>query len=248
MITGSGNRASMELDKHPSRIGQMFNRIAPTYDLLNHILSAGIDVKWRKMTVRYLSLKPGDLVLDLACGTGDLGFAALEATPRCRVVGVDLAEKMLRIARKKAVKRQPGASKYAFLAADILKLPFRANTFDKAMVAFGIRNVLDPGKAFDEIHRVLKPGGSLAILEFSLPEKAFLRDLYLIYFKKILPFVGGLVSGDPEAYRYLPTSVNSFTPPAVLSLEMKNSGFKIRTIKSFTGGISYLILGDKRER
>ncbi len=239
------NQNAAKLDKHPSRIGQMFNRIAPTYDFLNHFLSVGIDLKWRKMAVKDLSVTGRELVLDLACGTGDLGFAALEKAPECRVIGVDLALKMLEIAKEKANKKKLTAMSYLFLSGDILNLPFRDSTFDKAMIAFGIRNVVNTKKAFVEICRVLKPGGRLAVLEFSLPRNVLFKDLYMIYFKKILPFVGGLVSRDPEAYSYLPSSVDSFTPPEVLSLEMKNAGFRIAKTKFYTGGISYLILADK---
>ena len=245
MTINSRKQIITKADKHPRRIGQMFNRIAPTYDFLNHFLSAGIDLKWRKMTVRDMGIENSDLVLDLACGTGDLGFAALEQEPGCSVVGVDLAYKMLEIAREKATKKNKTGASYCFLSGDILHLPFKSSRFDKSMIAFGIRNVLDTKKAFAEIHRVLKPGGILAVLEFSLPKKPFLRDLYLIYFKKVLPFIGGIVSGDPEAYRYLPSSVNSFTPPEVLSLEMQETGFRIRAVRQYTGGISYLILGEK---
>ncbi len=233
-------------EKHPSRIGQMFNRIAPTYDFLNHFLSAGIDVKWRKAAVRGLGIERGNLVLDLACGTGDLGFAALEKEPYCQVIGIDLAFNMLQIARKKAARKGLDTGQYTFFSGDILRLPFHSSIFDRAMVAFGIRNVMDTGRAFKEIYRVLKPHGLLAVLEFTLPRKPLLRDLYLIYFRKLLPFIGGLVSGDPGAYQYLPSSVDSFTPPEVLSLEMQKTGFIIRTTKLYTGGISYLLLGEKK--
>ena len=246
MANGKTEEQITRFDKHPGKIGQMFNRIAPTYDFLNHFLSAGIDLKWRKMTVRDMGIRNKDLVLDLACGTGDLGFAALEKASQCRVVGVDLALKMLEIALEKSQKKGLTTSDYSFISGDILQLPLKSCTFDKAMIAFGIRNVMDTTRAFSEIHRVLKPGGILAILEFSMPERPLIKDLYLIYFRKILPFVGGMVSGDPEAYRYLPSSVNSFTPPEVLSLEMQKVGFSIKNIKRYTGGISYLILGEKQ--
>jgi len=224
----------------------MFNRIAPTYDFLNHFLSAGIDLKWRKAAVADLKIRSHDLVLHLACGTGDLGLAALQKAPYCKVIGVDLAFKMLEIAKQKTNKRGKAISDYIFLSGDILSLPFKSSTFDKAMIAFGIRNVMDTQQAFTEIHRVLKPGAALAILEFTLPKKPLLKDFYLIYFKRVLPFIGGLVSGDSEAYKYLPSSVNSFTPPEVLSLEMQKARFKIRTIKLYTGGITYLLLGEKQ--
>ncbi len=244
-LASSGKDSTPVLDKHPSRIGQMFNRIAPTYDFLNHFLSAGIDIKWRKMAVRDIGIKRGDMVLDLACGTGDLGLVALRRAPGCTIVGIDLALKMLRIATEKTTRKGFGTSNYSFLSGDILRLPFKKCVFDKAMIAFGIRNVMDTKKAFDEIYRVLKPGGSVAVLEFSLPSEGVLRDLYLIYFRRVLPFIGGLVSRDPKAYRYLPSSVKSFTPPEVLSLEMESSGFIIKKIRPFTGGITYLIVGKR---
>lgn len=233
------------LEKHPGLIGQMFDRIAPTYDFLNHLLSAGIDVKWRKTTTRHLSLQPGDKVLDLACGTGDLGFAALKTEPKCQVVGVDIALNMLKIARKKHQKTGCENIRYQFTSGDILHLPFKSRTFHKTMVAFGIRNVLDTRCAFLEIHRVLKVGGMLGILEFSLPKHPLLRHLYLFYFKKVLPAIGGLVSRDPLAYQYLPSSVNSFKSPDELSRELQKTGFQIENIMPFSGGISYLLVARK---
>ena len=212
---------------------------------LNHLLSAGIDVKWRKNAARNLSLQPGDKVLDLACGTGDLGFAALKIEPRCQVVGVDLALNMLKIARKKHHKADCQDMQYHFTSGDILHLPFKSRAFHRTMIAFGIRNVLNTRRAFIEIHRVLKVGGMLGILEFSLPKHHLLRHLYLFYFKKVLPAIGGLVSRDPLAYRYLPSSVNCFKNYEELAVELQKTGFQIKKNTPFSGGISYLLVAKK---
>jgi demethylmenaquinone methyltransferase/2-methoxy-6-polyprenyl-1,4-benzoquinol methylase len=224
-------------------VRSMFDRIAPRYDLLNRLLSAGTDVRWRRRAVDLLDLDPPAGVLDLCTGTADLLVEALGRDPRVTGLGVDLSHAML--ARGGVKLRRRGLERRGRLVGgDGERLPVGEGRFDGALVAFGIRNVGDPLAALREVHRALRPGGRIVVLEFSMPA-GFLGRVYRMYFSRILPRVGGLVSGDPSAYSYLPASVAGFPTPAEFGDLMKDAGFVGVRWELLTGGIACLHRGEK---
>jgi demethylmenaquinone methyltransferase/2-methoxy-6-polyprenyl-1,4-benzoquinol methylase len=221
----------------------MFDRIAPRYDLLNRVLSAGTDVRWRRRAVDFLGLPPPVRVLDLCTGTADLLLEALGRDPGSSGLGLDLSQAML--VRGAAKIRGAGLEGRARLVGgDGERLPLGDALFDGALVAFGIRNVGDPLAALREVLRALRPGGRLVVLEFSLPP-GILGRLYRVYFTRVLPRVGGLVSGDPSAYAYLPASVAGFPTPEAFGNLMEQAGFASVSWKLLTGGIACLHRGEK---
>lgn len=224
-------------------VHRMFNSIATKYDFLNHFLSLGMDFYWRFRSIRMLKLEKGNLVLDLASGTGDLSISALNKED-VTIVAADIAMNMLVTAQKKINKKKL-SQKISFLCADGENLPFQDNVFDRAMIAFGIRNMEDIDKALRELCRTLKVGGLLLILEFSLPSRPFIKKLYLSYFKLLLPLLGRLISGHPDAYSYLPASVENFPSRQSFIVQMRNSGFDEITYKKFTFGICTAYIGVK---
>ena len=229
--------------KQGARVSRMFDRIAPTYDLLNHLLSANIDQRWRQHTVRKLGLTGRERCLDACTGTGDLALALLAGGAK-EVVGSDFAPQMVSRAAEKAAAKYPDRSR--FLVADTTRLPFESGEFDVATVGFGVRNLerLDAGLA--DLCRVLRPGGRLAVLEFSRPPNPIFRGLYNLYFMLVLPLIGNLVSGGAEnAYAYLPRSVQAFPSPSVLADMMKRAGFATVEYEALTFGIAHLHLGTK---
>jgi len=231
------------MDKRPSIIGGMFDRIAPTYDQLNTILSFSIDKAWRRATVQSLDIREGERVLDVATGTGDLALRAVGMGGN--VVGIDLSAQMLSRARIKLHQQCP-VHKYMPVQGDALSMPFQSETFKSAMVAFGIRNMENLEIFLDELYRVLNRHGRLSILEFSVPEKAPFKWIYIAYLKYVLPAIGGIISGDHEAYRYLRDSVMGFPAPAILEKLMEARGFRVVQSRSLLGGISHLYLVEKR--
>ena len=236
----------VSLDKSTARIGSMFDRIAPAYDFLNHFLSAGIDMWWRKMATASLPRKSGAFVLDVATGTGDLAFSLLKNQPDARVIGVDLALSMLKRARLKHEARNRNISVYFPLQGDALRLPIKGNMVDVVMIAYGIRNVPDVYEALREFWRVLKPGGHVLILEFSLPAKGPLRQIYSLYFNYVLPFLGGLISKDRSAYHYLTESVREFIGPYEMERTLEQVGFTVSKSRLLFGGISYFTTARKQ--
>ena len=214
----------------------MFDAIAPRYDLLNHLLSAGIDRRWRTRAIRSLQFTGREVLLDVCTGTADV---ALQAKQAARVVGVDFAGAMLAIGRRK-VRAAGEAGRIALVRGDATRLPVTDAAVDAATVAFGIRNVERPELACAEMARALRPGGRLAILEFGEPRVPGLRTLYLWYFKFLLPWIGRAVSGHGAAYSYLPASVRSFPPPRTFVALLEQAGFcDVRAIP-LTFGIAYL--------
>lgn len=228
--------AKDELEKDPKTIRRLFDDISPTYDVLNHTLSMSIDVGWRKRTLKELDLKDEETVLDIASGTGDMALLA-NSTNGCRVVGVDLSGNMLKVATEKCSKR---GDFYTAIEGDALHMPFEDGSFKKAMVAFGIRNMPDMAAFLTEARRVLMPEGKLAILEFSVPEYPVVRQLYLMYLTRVLPFIGGLQSGNRGAYQYLSDSINRFPSPASMEALYQEQGFIVETSVPLTLGISHL--------
>ena len=225
------------------RVREMFTQIAPRYDLLNHLLSLQLDRLWRARTARLLHSvldRPDALVLDLCCGTGDLAFALARAG-KARVIGADFAHPMLVRAREKSVSgisplNQSAAPPMPFFEADALRLPFADATFDLVTSAFGFRNLANYEAGLREIQRVLKPGGTIAILEFTEPPDGLLGDFYRWYFCKVLPRIGGLISGDRSAYTYLPNSVARFFRPPELAALMSAVGYKSVDFRAWTLG------------
>lgn len=220
----------------------MFDGIASRYDFLNHFLSLGIDLYWRKQSVKALELKAGNRLLDVATGTGDQGFAALKAAD-IQVVGLDFSTNMLELAKHKIDKR--GLSqKFEVVQGDAEKLPFEENTFDALSISYGIRNVGTISVALSEFYRVLKPGGRLSILEFSEPQGWFFGRLYRFYFDHILPKLAGMMSSK-SAYNYLPESVRHFPDRSDFKDLLSSEGFEDVRHRDLTFGITAIYRGVK---
>jgi demethylmenaquinone methyltransferase/2-methoxy-6-polyprenyl-1,4-benzoquinol methylase len=215
----------------------MFDAIAPRYDLLNHLLSAGIDKRWRAAAIRSLNLTGRDTVIDVCCGTADVALAAVRNSSR--VVGVDFSGAMLGLGLQK-VKAAGEASRIALVRGDAMRLPVADRSADAVTIAFGIRNVQRPDVACAEMARVLRPGGRLAILEFGVPRIPGIKPLYLWYFTHVLPRIGRAISGHGAAYSYLPASVGTFAPPAEFLATLCAAGFSDARADPLTFGIVYL--------
>jgi demethylmenaquinone methyltransferase/2-methoxy-6-polyprenyl-1,4-benzoquinol methylase len=230
---------------------QMFDRIAPTYDFLNGVLSGGIDKWWRRKLARELPAEPRHLrLLDLATGTGDQLFALLQAAPGrwAAVTGADLSEGMMNLAREKSGPSCGCEVTPDWVVASAQEVPFADQSFEVVSMSFGIRNVPDPGAALREIHRVLVPGGRALILEFSLPGFAPLRWIYLFYFRHVLPWLGGLVSGEKRAYRYLNATVEDFPYGAAFAAWLEGAGLRVLRVRPLTFGIATLYVAEKGEQ
>jgi demethylmenaquinone methyltransferase/2-methoxy-6-polyprenyl-1,4-benzoquinol methylase len=243
-------------DKSPDSIAGMFDAIAPRYDLLNHLLSAGIDRRWRAAAIRSLELTGRETVLDVCCGTADVALTAVGDTHRraergsdgpsrhpasraARVVGVDFSGAMLALGLQK-IRAAGEAGRITLVRGDAMQVPARDRSVDAVIVAFGIRNVQRPEVACREMARVLRPGGRLAILEFGVPRIPGVRSLYLWYFTHVLPKVGRMISGHNAAYSYLPASVGTFGPPAAFAETLRQAGFADIRADPLTFGIVYL--------
>ncbi len=225
--------------KEPTSIVQMFSQIAPSYDLANSLLSFGIHHRWKKRLVQLSGARSRCRVLDCATGTGDLAFRFESRLDwHSEVVATDFCEPMLKVARKKAAKL---GSRIVFQHADVTALPYKDGEFDVASISFGIRNAHDPAKALDELGRVVRADGQVMVLEFGQPRIRAWSRLFQLYSKKILPRVGGWVSGHPEAYRYLETSSGTFPcGEEFLSLAASTGRFGRMTCEPLQGGIAYL--------
>ncbi|MCL4811620.1 MAG: bifunctional demethylmenaquinone methyltransferase/2-methoxy-6-polyprenyl-1,4-benzoquinol methylase UbiE [Vicinamibacteraceae bacterium] len=235
-------------DKRPEKIARMFDAIARRYDLLNHVLSGGLDLVWRRRAIRELRLSGRDTVVDVCTGTCDFALAAVRppAAPgrAGRVIGIDFAPEMLRVGQAKLAHAGLDA-RVPLLRGDAMRLPLADRSADAVTVAFGIRNVFDPTVALGEFGRILKPGGRVAILEFALPRTPIVRAAYLWYFRHVLPRIGRLVSRHAEAYTYLPASVGSFHEPATFAAMLERAGFEhVRPIR-LTFGVVYLYVATR---
>jgi demethylmenaquinone methyltransferase/2-methoxy-6-polyprenyl-1,4-benzoquinol methylase len=235
-------------EQTPSRVNShiMFDRISARYDFLNHFLSFGQDLLWRRKVAMLMKQYPHDTVLDLACGTCDLILAAFKHNRDMKLgLGIDMAERMLDIGSSKVAKRCH-SGKIRLARADGMQLPVGDNSIDFSMISFGIRNVVDPSKALSELCRVTKPGGRLAVLEFSLPRNKIIRPIYLVYFRRILPKLGGFISGDHSAYSYLDKTVETFASGEEFCRMMLDAGFDEANANPMTFGTVTLYVGVKR--
>jgi demethylmenaquinone methyltransferase/2-methoxy-6-polyprenyl-1,4-benzoquinol methylase len=238
------DKDSAQTIEHARRVREMFAGIAGRYDLLNHLLSGNIDKRWRRSVAKTLSATLAQReaqILDVACGTGDLSLTLFESG-EAQIVGVDFCRPMLDIAKSKAAR---SGFAVPFVEGDALELPFRDSSFDAATIAFGLRNLASVEAGCRELLRVLKPGGRVAVLECSKPGAPLLRLLYRIYFTRLLPFFGGLISGSKSAYQYLPDSVSRFPDQRELASIMKEAGFDEVSFQNLTGGIAALHLGTR---
>ncbi|MEO0477833.1 MAG: bifunctional demethylmenaquinone methyltransferase/2-methoxy-6-polyprenyl-1,4-benzoquinol methylase UbiE [Planctomycetota bacterium] len=246
-----------------TRVQKMFSAIAPSYDLNNRVHSMWRDQAWRRTAVKMAELNPGEDVVDVACGTGDLTLAFAKQIDRMssdpplgKVTGIDFTYEMLPIARAKASRMPSGvfpddnwdiASLTQFIQGDAMNLPLPDACCDVVSIAFGIRNVAKPEKAMAEFYRILKPGGRLIVLEFSLPKNPLLLAGYNVYFKHIMPRTATLISGDKSgAYKYLPKSVNTFIDREGMQSMMTDAGFEDLKLKALTFGIAVCYRGIKK--
>lgn len=242
-VQGEGGKATggHAWEGHRERVRRMFAAIAPRYDLLNHLLSLNVDRFWRRFTVRQLRphLSSKAPVLDLCCGTGDL---ALELAQQADVIGVDFCRPMLRIGQAKIARRR---ARVLLVEGDALQLPFPDGVFSVVTIAFGLRNLESPERGLREIYRVLRPGGVVAVLEFSQPLLPIFRHVFLFYFRNLLPRIGNWISGVPGPYDYLRDSVQAFLNQRELARLMEAVGFTAVRYINLTGGIAALHLGEK---
>ncbi len=225
------------------QVAKMFDSISGKYDFLNHFLSLGIDISWRKKAIKLLSSLQPKRILDVATGTGDFAIEALKLNPE-QVIGIDISEGMLEVGRAK-MKDKKLDHKIVLKYGDSENLPFEENKFDAVIVAFGVRNFENLERGLSEMLRVLRPGGKVVVLEFSKPRKFPFKQLYNFYFRFVLPKIGRWVSKDSSAYTYLPESVQAFPDGEGFLKILNHLGYKNTSCKSLTFGISSLYIGTK---
>jgi demethylmenaquinone methyltransferase/2-methoxy-6-polyprenyl-1,4-benzoquinol methylase len=228
-----------------SPIAAMFDRISPKYDALNHLLSLNIDKVWRRKTAKTVTKSHPNTLLDLATGTGDLAIALAKCNPQTHIIGLDISEKMLDIGKTKIAQRKL-ENQIELSLGNAATVPFEDNHFDAVTVAFGVRNFENLGKGISEIQRVLKPAGEVFILEFSMPERWPVKQLYRFYFKRILPRIGRHLSKEPDAYTYLPESVERFPKPDDFMQLLSEKGLENCTKRTLSFGIATLYTAEKR--
>lgn len=231
-------------DKQPAKIAGMFDAIAGRYDLLNHVLSGGLDVYWRWRAVRRLRLTGSELALDLCTGTCDVARAIIARRLARRVYGIDFSAEMLRVGQAKLLT-EGRAGVIPLVRGDAMAVPLADASVDAVTMAFGIRNVQDPRATLREVARVLKPGGRLAILEFSTPQIPVVRSVYLWYFRHVLPRIGRLVSRHGDAYAYLPASVDGFAAPGDFVAQLEQAGLRQARAVPLTLGVVYLYVAQR---
>jgi demethylmenaquinone methyltransferase / 2-methoxy-6-polyprenyl-1,4-benzoquinol methylase len=226
------------LDKK-NNVKRIFDNIAFRYDLLNHLLSLGIDISWRRKALKLTKMDDNSILLDIACGTGDFAIDAHKMGVR-KIFGADFSHNMLKLFSKKSdwiVGRN--------VQTEAEQIPFKSSSFTNITVAFGVRNFYDIKKGFQSFHEVLKDNGKATILEFRLPSNPIVRFIYKFYFKKILPFVGGIISGDKNAYKYLPDSVEEFDEKINIPQLLTEVGFKEVKVYSLSLGIAQVVIAAK---
>ena len=222
------------------QVEQMFDNIAPTYDKLNHIMSLNIDRVWRRRVMRIVRRSKAHKIMDVATGTGDLAIAMAKRVDRTQILGVDLSEEMLAVARRK-VEKQGLEERIMLEKGDAENLAMvGTESIDAATVAFGVRNFEDIERGLSEIYRTLKPGGKLVVLEFSMPKNRIVRWVYSQYAHRLLPRIGGMISKDKQAYTYLPDSVEEFPSPERFAEILRGVGFKSVKTRSQSFGIAYI--------
>ena len=227
------------------QVANMFNTISPQYDFLNHLLSGGIDIIWRKKAIKLLQNKGIKTMLDIATGTGDFAIEALKINPE-KIVGVDISEGMLSFGQEK-IKKMGLEKTIQLQKGDSEKLPFSDNSFDAVIVSFGVRNFENLQKGLTDMFRVTKPGGYCLILEFSNPRKFPMKQLYTFYSKYCLSFLGKMISKDPSAYTYLPESVKAFPDGPEFIQIFKSVGYSETNWIPMTGGICSIYIGQKQK-
>lgn len=227
-----------------SQVRTMFDRIAPRYDLLNHLLSLNVDRLWRRRVVQIVRRKSAETLLDAATGTGDLAIDLARGIPNVRIRAVDLSERMLDLARQKIAARKLD-DRIALAVEDAENLSFADDSFDAATVAFGVRNFGNIDAGLREFIRVLKSGGQVVVLELSRPKNRMFRWLFETYFHKLLPRIGGIVSNDRRAYEYLPASVAAFPTQERFLKMMQEAGFRNCRARSQSFGIARIYTGEK---
>jgi len=232
-----------EAGSKKEQVARMFDNIARNYDFLNHFLSLGIDILWRKKAVKMLRPEQPKLILDIATGTGDFAIETLALNPD-KVIGVDISAGMLEVGKQK-IQKKGFADKIEMQLGDSEKLLFEDNTFDALTVAFGVRNYENLEKGLMDMYRVLKPNGTVVILEFSQPEVFPMKQLYQFYFKFILPLIGKVVSNDNSAYTYLPESVQAFPYGKQFVRILEDIGYRNVTVTPLTFGISSIYMAKK---
>ncbi|VAX21948.1 Demethylmenaquinone methyltransferase [hydrothermal vent metagenome] len=229
-----------------SAVREMFSAIAYRYDFLNHFLSLGIDITWRKKAVREFADMEGENFLDVACGTGDMSIELVKASHKsARVTGIDFSPEMVKIGQDK-MERRGLKDRIDLDIGDALDMRFGDDFFDGSMCAFGVRNFAELATGLKEMARVIKPGGRMVILEFATPTNRFIASLYKFYFTRILPLIGGMVSGKKQAYTYLPDSVYKFPTPKKLAQKMEEAGLCEVRFTRLTFGICAIHTGVKR--
>ncbi len=226
------------------QVTEMFDNVAGKYDLLNHVLSGGVDIYWRKKALSMLKNNRNDLMLDIATGTGDLAIEAHRILKPGKIIGVDISQGMLDEGRAK-IKRLGLEEKIEMQLGDSEKLGFDDNTFDTVIVSFGVRNFENLLKGLSDMHRVLKPGGTCMVVEFSKPRNYFFKQAYWFYSTKILPLIGKLISKDQSAYTYLPESVKAFPDGEDFLKVYREAGFKETRAVPLTFGICSVYIGKK---
>lgn len=239
---------NIENKEQPSRknVWQMFDRIAPTYDSLNHILSLGQDILWRRKLKRSLPNRDNLFLLDVATGTGDQIISLMgKNSPVKNAIGVDVSEGMLEVGRRK-IRQRKLEKRVSLEKGDATALKYDSEKFDLTTISFGIRNVVDVPKALQEMHRVVKKEGRIIILEFALPKNPIVRFSYLTYFRHILPWIGSLVSGDGQAYKYLNRTVESFPYGEGFCQLLKDAGFENVRYRSLFLGVAMIYQGDRK--
>lgn len=239
-VTGEALRGA----ERNAYVQRLFGRIAPRYNLMNRLMTAGLDLRWRRLAISEAHLPPGGRLLDLATGTGDIALMTLKGDPSLQVMGTDFSLAMMRIGQERA-----GGNRVGWCGADALQLPFQDSTFDAILSAYLIRN-LSPDQieaAFREQVRLVKPGGRVVCLDATPPPQTILKPLIVLYLNQIIPLVGGLLTGDRYAYMYLPRSTQAFKTPDELSMLMSTAGLTQVRYRGFMMGVMSLLVGLKPE-